>query len=146
MQADKQGNVISLVIILIMVTISVLNTIMMSVMERQREIGILRAIGTRPWRIIKTVELETLLLNGVSLILGVALALPLNMYFANAGITLSEPFDVAGMKFEAIRGEISWVTMVMPGLFIIGATCIAALWPAWYIVSKTPLQAIRGRS
>ncbi len=58
MQADKAGMWVMLVVIVIIVAMGVLNTVLMSVLERRREYGLLKALGTKPRRIVGLVLLE----------------------------------------------------------------------------------------
>ena len=60
MQADKKGSYISMGIIIFIVSIGVLNTILMGTMERTREFGVLKAIGTRPLAVFTLIMLESL--------------------------------------------------------------------------------------
>jgi putative ABC transport system permease protein len=52
-----------------------LNTMVMSVFERTREIGILRAIGWRPWRVMRMILMESVLLSVGGAIVGTALGI-----------------------------------------------------------------------
>ena len=58
MRADQKGNWISLFIITMLVAIGVLNTVLMTVLERTREYGLMRAIGTSPFIVFQLVILE----------------------------------------------------------------------------------------
>ncbi|MBD3648367.1 MAG: ABC transporter permease, partial [Pseudomonadales bacterium] len=58
MQSDKQGNLVTLGIIIFIVFIGGLNTVLMSVLERTREFGVLKAIGSRPRLIATMIFLE----------------------------------------------------------------------------------------
>ena len=57
--------------------LGMMNTMLMSVMERTREIGVLRALGWRRWRIVSMILAESLLLGLVGGLLGIALGLGL---------------------------------------------------------------------
>jgi putative ABC transport system permease protein len=69
-------------IALVIGTIGILNTMVMSVLERTREIGILRAIGWRKSRVMGMILLESLLLSMLGWVMGVAGAFVLTVLLA----------------------------------------------------------------
>ena len=144
MLADKKGNQITLFIIMVMVALGVLNTILMSVMERTKEYGVLRALGTRPMMVFALVELESLILALVSIGLGFLVSLPLNYYFVYHGITLSEPFEMAGIYFDTFKGEFSLYTVLYPASVVILATALVSSYPGLRSALIRPIDALRG--
>ncbi|MBN1464152.1 ABC transporter permease, partial [candidate division KSB1 bacterium] len=70
MKADLEGMWIMIFVIVLIVAIGVLNTVLMSVLERTREYGVAKAIGTRPGQIFCQVMYEVNLLALVAIILG----------------------------------------------------------------------------
>src|SRR5690606_36638683 len=81
MIADQQGNQVSNGIIVFLVSMGVLNTVLMLVLERTREYGILKAIGTRPKVIFQLILFECGILSLLSICVGMLIALPLNYWF-----------------------------------------------------------------
>ena len=77
MQSDKQGNHATMAIILFIVFIGVLNTVLMTVLERTREFGVLKAIGSQPSTVLLLVSLETCLLAMKSIVAAFFITLPL---------------------------------------------------------------------
>lgn len=144
MQADKQGNQITLTIIIVMVALGVLNTILMSVMERTKEYGVLRALGTRPAMVFSLVIIESLLLALLSIVLGFLISLPFNYYFIVHGITLPEPFEMAGIYFTSFTGEFSFYTVVYPAFVVIAATLLVSCYPGLRSALIRPIDALRG--
>jgi ABC-type lipoprotein release transport system permease subunit len=74
---DDVGNYLSLGILIAVAGFGILNTILMSVLERVREFGVMRAIGLAPRAIFGLVLLESLLLSALGIGIGVAITLPL---------------------------------------------------------------------
>lgn len=142
MEADKQGNHISIFIIVIMVGIGVLNTVLMAVLERMREYGLLRAIGARPGSILGLVLLESSWLSGFGIALGLALCLPINYWFQEYGIIMDHPIEIGGMAFDRILGEISYYSMFFPGIIIFLTAVLVSLFPAIKAASASPIQVI----
>ena len=107
MEADKEGNWVFLALVMIIVFIGVLNTIFMSVLERTREFGVMRAIGFRAVGLITLIFTETILLTLLSLFLGILVALPLVLWFSEVGYMFPEPMDMGGIEFQHLKGELS---------------------------------------
>jgi putative ABC transport system permease protein len=78
-------------IILGMVFFAVTNVVSMSVVERTREIGTLRAMGTHPREVIRNFVLEALVMGGLSVILSMGLAAATALIFSLAGLEMPPP-------------------------------------------------------
>lgn len=78
-------------IILGMVFFAVTNVVSMSVVERTREIGTLRAMGTHPGEVMRNFVLEALVMGGLSVILSMALASGAALFFSLAGFEMPPP-------------------------------------------------------
>jgi len=142
MQADKQGNYFSMGIIVFIVFIGVLNTVLMSVLERTREFGVLRAIGSRPIEIIKMVFLETTFLASISIAIGVVLSIPLILWFTEVGILMPEPVDMGGIEFQHMKGEFSLLVFAAPAALILGFAAAVSLPPGLRASRILPRDAL----
>jgi len=142
MQADKQGNHFTLGIVIFIVFIGVLNTVLMSVLERTREFGVLRAIGSRPFEIIKMIFLETNLLACISICIGVILSIPLIAWFTYVGILLPEPIDMSGIEFQFMTGEFSWFVFTVPMALILGFSAAVSIPPGLRAAHILPRDAL----
>ena len=143
MQADKQGNYISMGILIFIVSIGVLNTVLMGILERTREFGVLKAIGTRPLAVFKLIMLESSLLAIASCLFGLIFAFPANYWLTHVGISLPEPIDMGGILFETMLGEITLFSMGLPALVVIGSTLLVSLIPGIRAARISPLQALQ---
>lgn len=143
MQADKKGNTFTLSIILFIVFIGVLNTVLMSVLERTREFGVLKAIGSRPSLIASLIVLETSILSAASLVVGIIVALPVMIWFTVVGIEMPEPIDMGGVQFSAITGGLSLAIMIKPVFIIFGYAIAVSLVPGIHAARVTPIEAMR---
>jgi ABC-type antimicrobial peptide transport system permease subunit len=112
--------------------ISVMNTMVMSVFERTREIGVLRAVGWRRRRIIAMVLQESLLLSVIGGFVGIALGVGLVQLIGLMP-------GVGGLFAGAYRPALFLQAM---GIALILGT-IGGLYPAWRASRLSPLEALR---
>jgi len=143
MQADKEGNYISMGILIFIVSIGVLNTVLMGILERTREFGVLKAIGTRPFAVFRLIMLESFFLAIASCLFGFIFALPANYWLTHVGITFPDPIDMGGILFETMLGEISLFSMGLPAIVVIGSTLLVSLIPGIRAARISPLQALQ---
>lgn len=134
---------ITLYVIVFLVCIGVLNTVLMSVLERTGEFGVLKAIGTSPARLFWLIVLETLLLAVIACLLGGLIALPINLWFTLQGIALAEPMEISGIVFSHYRGQMSAYVFGFPMLVILIAAALIALMPAFRAARIVPVDAMR---
>jgi len=88
LELDHAFNYIMNGVILAMVGLGILNTILMRVLERRYEFGVCKAVGLRPGQLAIMIIGESLALTSISLLLGLALGLSIEHYFASSGLDL----------------------------------------------------------
>jgi ABC-type lipoprotein release transport system permease subunit len=142
MQSDKQGNHFTMGIIIFIVFIGVLNTVLMSVLERTREFGVLRAIGSRPGGIITMIFLETNMLAGISVAMGFVISIPIILWFTHVGILLPEPVDMGGIQFQYMTGEFSLFVFSLPTALILGFSALVSIPPGIRAARILPRDAL----
>ncbi|MFH2107529.1 MAG: FtsX-like permease family protein [Chrysiogenia bacterium] len=143
MQADKAGMWITLLIIVLVVAVGVLNTVLMSVLERRREYGVLKAVGTKPGQIIKMVLLEINILGAICIVLGTAVGLLLNYLFSIHGISMSEPMTYGGIKFQHMFTEINTRSFAIPAVTVLLSATLVGFFPALKAAHTDPARAMR---
>ncbi len=92
---DDVGNYLQMAILVVVVAFGLLNTVLMSVMERVREFAVMRALGLRPGALFRLVLLESALLAGVGIAIGAALAIPLVLWLEGNPIPVSAISEAA---------------------------------------------------
>lgn len=111
--------------------IGVMNTIMMSVFERTREIGILRAIGWKRRRVLKMVLGESLLLGVVSIILGTSLGLLAVQYIMT--------YPTAQSFLKPDYGAVTFQRAILVGVFV---SLLGGIYPAYRAARFSPVEAL----
>jgi putative ABC transport system permease protein len=109
--------------------IGMMNTVFMSVFERTREIGVLRALGWRKGRVLGMIMKESLLLSAVGGVVGILLGVGLGNLFPLL-LAYLEPY---------FSGELVVRALVLA--LALGA--IAGLYPSWWASRLDPLEALR---
>lgn len=134
-------------IFFVMVAAGVANPVLMAVLERTREFGIMLALGTSQALLFRLVVAEATLLGASGLLLGNAVGLGATAVFGRIGIDLSA-FE-AGMRtmpglsdviYPVVRGERSLLISAL--VFVIALAM--ALYPAFRAATLEPVAAIRG--
>ena len=136
------------VISLLIVTIGVVNTLLMSVMERLREFGIVLALGSSPARLRRLVLIEALLLGITAALVGCLLGSLATWYLVEVGIDLQsfipETLEFGGVVFDPVlraTWDLAWMARI--ALYVVGLTVAAALYPAIKAGRVTPSEAMR---
>ncbi len=142
MKADQKGNWISLVIITVLVAIGVLNTVLMTVLERTREYGLLRAVGTSPGQVFGLVIVEVAIMAVMSVAAGIAAGFALNYAFSIVGIPIP-PVEYGGVTFSKMFTEINTRSYVIPLLSVVLSATVVSVFPALKAARTRPAVAMR---
>ena len=143
MEVDQRGMWISLSIIILIVAVGVLNSVLMTVLERRREYGVLKALGTKPKQMFALILMEINILALGSILLGFVLAFCINAFVSVRGLGLPEPISYGGMEFSYLHTEINLRSFVIPAVTVLATATIAGLLPALKAVRTDPADAMR---
>ncbi len=135
--------VIMLVVLLVAI-IGILNTLLMGILERIREFGVMLSLGTKRSQIMLIVSLESFFLGLTGAILGIIIGFCVTLYFGRYGIDLSH----VGEAFKefyvgtVIYPRIFWNNILVSSLSIFIISLLAGLIPAWKAANLKPTEAI----
>jgi len=151
--AEVKGTILNLVqtakilvmsvafIAIIVALIGVMNTILMSVFERTKEIGIMKAIGASRMDIFKLIWLETIIICALGGILGTFIAVFGGTYIEKLirGVMSKAGYVPAG---QIVHFTPQIIIGCFFGAIILGV--LSGIWPALRAASMRPIEAIRG--
>jgi putative ABC transport system permease protein len=144
-QADMSSAFFMYGILVILVAFSVLNTQLMSVLERTREFGIVMALGLTPGRLGRLVLLETAIMGFLGLLLGAILGGLVTAWLSVHGFSFPGMEDM-GAKFNLpsrFYPEISALSLLAGPIVVFVFTIVAAVYPALRLHRLNPVDAMR---
>jgi len=133
-----------MVVIFLALSFGLVNTLMMAVFERVREIGLMRALGMRPSDIVYQILVESLMLLMLGLLAGNLLALG-TIFWLKDGIDISavakgmEMMGAASVMYPVLE----YPDLVLANTVVIVLGIITSLLPAWRASQYRPVEALR---
>jgi ABC-type lipoprotein release transport system permease subunit len=132
-------------IVLFIVLAGVLNTVLASMLERTRELGVLMAIGMRQRQVGALVSLESLMLGVLGTAAGTALGVALVLVAGRVGIDLSAWLGSTTRFYvdPVIRAELGVDHLLLCVATVFNAALFAGIYPAWRASRLEPAEAMR---
>lgn len=143
MEVDKEGMWVMIFVIILIVAVGVLNTVLMSVLERIREYGVQKAVGTKPRHIFWQVILEINFIAAGSILVGALLSFLFNHLLSINGISLPFSFTYGGVEFKKMYAEVNFRTFIIPAITVILSALIVCVFPAFKAARVEPAKAMR---
>jgi ABC-type antimicrobial peptide transport system permease subunit len=130
-------------ILFAIVALGIINTLFMSLHERMFEFGVIKAIGTRPFKIAQLIVFEAAFLSIISVVIGSIISIAVNSYIAHIGI------DYRGMEFlgttvqELIYPVIKLEHYIIYPIWVFILTSLVGIYPAVHAARLKPAEAMR---
>ncbi len=130
-------------ILFAIVALGIINTLFMSLHERMFEFGVIKAIGTRPFKIAQLIIFEAAFLSIISIVIGSAISLAVNSYVGHVGL------DYRGMEFlgttvqELIYPVMNVEQYITYPIWVFILTSIVGIYPAVHAARLKPADAMR---
>jgi putative ABC transport system permease protein len=146
-QFNRRVTFILFFIFFLLAVMGIVNAMLMAIVERTRELGMLMAVGMRPVQVVGLLLAEAGSLAGASLVLGGALGFPLLWYLQVHGLNLGGnrgAISLAGVMVGPVwygRQDFTGYTQAALGLAV--ATLVSALYPALRAARFRPAEALQ---
>ena len=136
---------IFIIIILLALLFGIINTMLMVVLERVKELGMLMAVGMNKLRVFSMIVLETILLTLVGGVIGTLAGSGISKYFETHAIDMSlwaEGYSQLGYN-TMVYTSIDVNLMVTVIIMVLFTGVIAAIYPAFKALKHNPAEALR---
>jgi ABC-type lipoprotein release transport system permease subunit len=134
-------------IFFLLAAMGIVNTMLMAIIERTRELGMLMAVGMRPVQVVGLIVAEAASLAGASLVLGAALGAPLLLYLQAHGLNLGGhrgAVSLGGVVVGPIwHGQQDLTTYAQAAFGLALVALVSALYPAMRAARFRPTEALR---
>jgi len=145
---DKSMNYLFQIFLGLLVSAGILNTILMAVLERTREFGIMMAIGMSPKKLFQLVLAESFWIGLVGLVMGIVISSPIYYYFSTTGLDLTgsvpDGYSAGNVPFELVMKIKLFpesVVVILGTVFLL--TLLAGLYPAYKAGKVPPVESLR---
>lgn len=147
MAGKRVGQSLIAFFILLIGAVGIVNTVLMSVYERIREVGVLRALGIQPNEIRRMFLYEGILIGLIGGLMGIFAAFPVNVWMVNSGIDFSammEKMDSSQMPISGMfYGQWNINAFIIALLLGIIIATLAAIVPARKAAKISPTQCLK---
>ncbi len=133
-----------LVIIIMAVSFGLLNTILMSILERVRELGVLLAVGMKRRKVFSMIVAETTIIALIGGVIGLFLSWGMIEILGKTGVPIPgaeglEDFGYASVLYPRIETAFYFEIAVVLVIFAV----LASIYPAWRAIRLQPAEAVR---
>ena len=131
------------VVLILLTSLGVINSMFMSIYERIYEFGVAKAIGTTPKQIFQLVLFEALFLAILSCIAGVIIGYLATDYFSTSGIPMGR-VEMSGIVFDGnMSTKVEAYQFILFPFYVTTLTVLAAVYPATFAAKIIPTQALQ---
>jgi putative ABC transport system permease protein len=125
---------VQIAVAVLVAILGIVNTLTVSITDRRRELGVLRALGAGRGQIRRTIWIEALTVGGLGLVLGCIFG-AINLYY----VLHMVQHDIIGMSLS-YQFPMTTALALVPA--ILGAAFVAAIWPAESAVRGSLVEAL----
>ncbi|HJN52979.1 MAG: ABC transporter permease [Pseudomonadales bacterium] len=131
------------IVLFLLASFGVINSMFMSIYERIYEFGVVKAIGTQPKQLVQLILMEALVLGLFSVILGLLLGGLSSYYFSIHGMAIGE-FEFEGINLaDRIKTELTFAQFINFPIYVLLLTIAASIYPARFAARIIPSVALQ---
>ncbi|MGD9782256.1 MAG: ABC transporter permease [Kiritimatiellia bacterium] len=144
-QVDWNSGLIMYAALVLVVGFGIANTFLMAYMERIHELGVLLALGMPPRQLSRMVYLESVLLIGMGLLVGLAGGVPLAWYYQIQGIDfgINEELTAKYGMSSVIHPQLEPMVFAWAAGIVLAISLAVAVYPALKAARIRPVEALR---
>jgi len=144
---DDGGSYVMNLIFFLLISFTVLNTLLMSVLERGREFALLHCLGLTPGRRFTMVLVEAFFIACLSALTGFGLGYGGHLYLSRHGLPLdlfySGDLSAAGVAFDPVMySHLSPSRILQPMILVFGLTLLLSVVPAWRAARSADVHSL----
>ncbi|MFO8090872.1 MAG: FtsX-like permease family protein [Desulfatiglandaceae bacterium] len=137
---QKAAIAVILAMIVLVGVLSIVGTLFLAVMEKTKDIGILRAMGASSRRVMMLFVMQGLIVGAAGTAAGIGLGLGICAFLGKYRF-IDIPADVYWLSSLSVRVEPREVALVAAGALVL--SFLATLYPSWRAASEHPADAVR---
>ncbi|RMH71656.1 MAG: ABC transporter permease [Gemmatimonadetes bacterium] len=139
MKIEKIAMFLILTLIILVAAFNIVSTLMMVVMEKTKEIGVLKSMGATAKNILSIFLLEGFVIGGLGVLIGTLIGYSVCFYIETSHLPVPQTLDF----IQQLPIEMRLLDVVWTIVFAVLITFLAALYPAWRAARLVPVDAIR---
>ena len=147
-EVDKIANLLINFVLFSIVALGIVNTMLMSVLERLNQFGVLMSIGVKLKLLVRMIVYEGIILGMIGSLFGVLLGIVVSYPIVEYGLDLSnrvgDGIQIGGTVNSAVLyGKYSPTLMVFYALFALVFSILSTFYPAYKLSTLNPIEAMR---
>ncbi len=144
---DDGGSYVMNLILFLLISFTVLNTLLMSVLERGREFALLHCLGLTPGKRFTMVLVEAFFIASLSALAGFGLGYSVHLYLSRSGLPLdlfySGELSAAGVAFDPVMySHLSSARILQSMVVVFGLTLLLSVVPAWRAARSADVHSL----
>lgn len=139
MKLERNVYFIVLLLIIVMASFSIISTLVMLVLEKRKDIAVLKTLGATSSSIGNIFRIQGAVIGGLGTLIGLALGYGLCIFLREYGF----PLDERIFQMSRLPIHIHWLNFALVGIAAFAICCVATIYPSWRASSLGPSEVLR---